>query len=49
MQLSDLYKSSIDEYCSSIYSLENVFSKLIANIEQLQDNFFQIDALSKKT
>jgi len=29
--------------------LENIFSKIIANLEQLQDNFFQIDALSKKT
>ena len=49
MQLSDLYKRSIDEYCESIYNLENIFSKIINNLEQLQDNFFQLDALSKKT
>ena len=49
MQLSDVYKRSVDEYCDSIYVLQNTFVKIIANLEQLQDNFFQLDALSKKT
>lgn len=49
LQLSDIYKRAVEEYCDSISMAENIFVKITANCDKLQDHFLGLEILAMKT